>query len=337
MSINAKKSAVRNQLTYTNNQLTTFLSAQSSTVSLNTSSNVPVVSNGTYFVPLISVSSGSSSLNVNADLSYNANTSTLTLKNLTIQNPPVCYADASNSYDLINKAHLNKYVGDYTQGWLCDDWLTGDVSGSLRWVSTLVSSGTITSQTSEAGHIGIVRLNTANSVANSSAALSLNANIGYSSSKIKSLRFVARPVLNNNLGSLVIYLGIGDTLASSTNIAAWRYNATATTASTNKWECIVNGSIKYSLSSIDAASPLNDYFDNKWAVFEIEFDSLGYPSFYITLQGTTARTLVYRENTTAVTTTTLIRPFVYINSITGASKQLDVDYVDWLYTNMTRG
>jgi hypothetical protein len=282
------------------------------------------------------VSSGSSSLNVNADLSYNANTSTLTLKNLTIQNPPVCYADASNSYDLINKAHLNKYVGDYTQGWLCDDWLTGDVSGSLRWVSTLVSSGTITSQTSEAGHIGIVRLGTANSVANSSAALSLNANIGYSSSKIKSLRFVARPVLNNNLGSLVIYLGIGDTLASSTNTAAWRYNATGTTASTNKWECIVNGSIKYSLSSLDAASPLNNYFDNKWVAFEIEFDSFGYPSFYITLQGTTNRTFVYRENTTPVATTTLIRPFVYINSITGVSKQLDVDYVDWLYTNMSR-
>ena len=83
-------------------------------------------------------------------------------------------------------------------------------------------------------------------------------------------------------------------------------------------------------------SPLNNYFTNQWVVFEIEFDSLGYPSFYITLQGTTARTLVYTENTTSVSTTTLIRPFVYINSITGTDKQLDVDYVDWLYTNMSR-
>jgi len=337
MSINAKKSAVRNQLTYTNNQVANYLSIQTSTVSLNTTSNVPIVSNGTYYIPLISTSSGSSGLNINADLSYNANTSTLTLKNLTVQNPPVCYADASNSYDLINKGFLNKYVGDYTQGWLYEDWLTGDVSGSLRWISTVANSGTITSQTSEAGHIGIVRINTANNTNNSSATLTLNANIGYSSSKIKSLRFVARPVLNNNLGSLVIYLGIGNNLASSANIAAWRYNATTTAANTNKWECIVNGNVKYTLSSLDEASPLNDYFDNEWVVFEIEFDSLGYPSFYITLEGITARTLVYRENTAVVTTTTLIRPFVTINSITGASKKLDVDYVDWLYTNMTRG
>ena len=83
MSINAKKSAVRNQLTYTNNQVANYLSIQTSTVSLNTTSNVPIVSNGTYYIPLISTSSGSSGLNINADLSYNANTSTLTLKNLT--------------------------------------------------------------------------------------------------------------------------------------------------------------------------------------------------------------------------------------------------------------
>ena len=334
MSINAKKSAVRNQLTYTNNQLSQVFSVNSGIVSLNTSSNVPVVSNGNYFIPLVSVSSGSSGLNVNADISYNANTSTLTLKNLTVQNPPVCYADASNSYDLINKAHLNKYVGDYTQGWVYDDWLTGDVAGSLRWVSIVTSSGTITSQTSEAGHIGIVRLNTANNIANSSAALSINANIGYSSSKIKSLRFLARPLVNGNLGSVQIYFGIAD--FAFANIAAWRYYAVDTTASANKWECFVNGNVKFSLSSLDAASPLNGYFNNQWVVFEIEFDSLGYPSFYITLQGTTDRTFVYKENTTAVSTTTLIRPVVYIQSLTGTSKQVDVDYVDWLYTNMTR-
>lgn len=336
MSINAKKSAVRNQVTMANNQLSQVFSVNSGIVSLNTSSNVPVVSNGNYFIPLVSVSSGSSGLNVNADISYNANTSTLTLKNLTIQNPPVCYTDANNSYDLINKAHLNKYVGDYTQGWLCEDWLTSTAAGTLNWTSTVANSGTITSQTSEAGHIGIVRLNTANSFANSSAALSLNTNIGYSSSKIKSLRFLARPIPNDNLGSVVVYLGIGDNLASSANIAAWRYNATATTASTNKWECIVNGSIKYSLSSLAAASPLNRYFNNQWVLFEIEFDSLGKPSFYISLQGTTGRTFVYRENTTAVSTSILLRPFVYINSITGSDKQIDVDYVDWLYTNMSR-
>ena len=334
MSINAKKSAVRNQLTYTNNQLSQVFSVNSGIVSLNKSSNVPVVSNGNYFIPLVSVSSGSSGLNVNADISYNANTSTLTLKNLTVQNPPVCYADASNSYDLINKAHLNKYVGDYTQGWVCDDWLTGDVAGSLRWVSTVVSSGTITSQTSEAGHIGIVRLNTANNIANSSSALSLNANIGYSSSKIKSLRFLARPMPNSNLASVQIYFGIAD--LAFTNITAWRYYAGDTTASANKWECFVNGNVKFSLSSLDAQSPLNGYFNNQWVVFEIEFDSLGYPSFYITLQGTTDRTFVYKENKTAVSTTTLIRPVVYIQSLTGTSKQVDVDYVDWLYTNMTR-
>jgi hypothetical protein len=333
MSINAKKSAVRNQLTYTNNQLANVFTVNSGTVSLNTSSNVPVVSNGNYFIPLVSVSSGSSGLNVNADLSYNANTSTLTLKNLTVQNPPVCYADASNSYDLINKAHLNKYVGDYTQGWVCDDWLTGDVAGSLRWVSTVASSGTITSQTSDAGHIGIVRLNTANNIANSSASLTLNANIGYSSSKIKSLRFLARPLVNGNLGSVQIYLGISDSAA--TNIAAWRYNATTTVANPNTWECIVNGNVRYTLSSL-GESPLNNYFTNQWVVFEIEFDSLGYPSFYITLQGTTARTLVYRENTTAVPTSIMIRPFMNILSYTGDVKQLDVDYVDWLYTNMSR-
>lgn len=339
MSINSRKSAVRNQVTMINNQLSQVFSVNSGIVSLtntNTSSATSFVSNGNYFIPLVSKLTGDVSLNVNTDLSYNASTNTLLLKNLTIQNPPVCYADASNSYDLVNKAHLNKYVGDYTQGWLCEDWLTSTAAGTLNWTSTVVNSGTTTSITSEVGHVGIVRLSTANGINNSSATLTTNTSICYTSPKIKSLRFLVRPIPNGNLGSVTVNLGIGNSGNSSTSLASWRYNATASTASTNKWECIVNGTIKYSLSSLDAASPLNSYFNNKWVLFEIEFDSLGKPSFYITLIGTTDRTLVYRENTLVVDTTILIRPFVYINSITGLDKQIDVDYVDWLYSGMNR-
>jgi len=324
MSINSKKSAVRNQLTMVNNQLANVV-------------NINLISNGNYYIPLLSGSTGAEGVYVNSDLSYNATTNTLMLKNLTVQNPPVCNANASNSYDLINKGFLNKYVGDYTQGWIYDDWLTGDVSGNLKWISTVTNSGTVTSQISEINHAGIVRLNTSNGNNNSSAALSLNTTISYSSSKIKSLRFLARPLVNGDLSGVVVYFGIGNSLASSGNIAAWRYDASGSVSNTNKWECIVNGNIKYKLSNLDTLSPLNDYFVNKWVVFEIEFDSSGKPSFYITLVGTTYRTLVYSEITTAVTTTQMIRPFVYINSVTGSSKQVDVDYVDWLFTNITRG
>ena len=136
--------------------------------------------------------------NNNTDLSFNTTSNTLITKNLVIQNPPSCYVDASNSYDLVNKSHMNKYVGfDLSQGdrFYSEDWITGNTQGSFNWelsakngnISTPhITIGNIIknpqgNDTLAINNVGILRLYSQNSVGYKTVSLP----ISYNTDKLK--------------------------------------------------------------------------------------------------------------------------------------------------------
>jgi hypothetical protein len=240
--------------------------------------------------------------------------------------------DASNSYDLVNKSHMNKYVGfDLYAGnkWYCEDWIRGVVSGNFNWVTTLTSGGTITAIASDISHVGIVRL-TLGSNTNSSCLLTLPTNIGFFSSKVKSLRFLVRPFENANIGNVLVYYGIGNNSNSSTQHASWIYrNTPLISPVTQSWNCNINGTFVSQVPNV--GNFLNSRLDNKWLLFEIEFDSIGKPSFYITLLRETNRILIYKEEgMNIVSTEVLIKPYAYMKNESTVSKSNLIDYIDWV-------
>jgi len=268
--------------------------------------------------------------NDNKDLSFNTTSNSLITKNLVIQNQPSCYVDASNSYDLVNKSYMNKYAGfDLSEGYrfYSEDWIRGDVSGNFNWVTTLTSGGTITAIASDISHVGILKLNTTTST--NSAMLSLQQSIWFFSTKLKSIRYLVRPFPDTAVGRNTTHIGISSNITTPTASASWYYNSTVSSASPNKWECYVNNTSQKNLSTFGVTA-LNSAFDTKWVLFEIEFDSLGYPSFYITLLGVTNRTLVHKETTNVVDTTSQLRPYIYIKNNSSGPKNIDIDYIDWV-------
>jgi hypothetical protein len=266
--------------------------------------------------------------NDNRDLSFNTTSNNLITKNLVIQNPPSCYVDASNSYDLVNKSHMNKYVGfDLYAGnkWYCEDWITGDVSGNFNWNVTVTSGGIVRPESANVSHVGIVRLRL-DTNANSSCLLTLPTNIGFFSSKLKIIRFLSRSLIDTlNVGNVFVYYGVSNDCGNiSAKHASWVYKG-----STQCWECNLNGNTLYTLLN-SGSNVLYSRFANQWVLFEIEFDSLGHPSFYIRLLGVTERTLIYKESTLVVDTTALLRPYAYIKNESSVRKEMEIDYIDWV-------
>lgn len=299
------------------NQITTLINKSITKQSFQQS-----IANADYYVSLYQ--------NDNRDLSFTTTSNTLITKNLVIQNPPSCYVDASNSYDLVNKSHMNKYVGfDLSNGyrWFCEDWITGDLSGKYNWVTTLANGGTAFLLESVIEHVGIVRLGVGNTSSNSILTLPLTT--CFFSTKLKSIRYLARPISNGNVGNVTVHVGLSSNVNGLIATASWYYSSTSTSSSPNNWECYVNNTSKKKLSTFGVTT-LNSPFNAKWVLFEIEFDSLGYPSFYITLLGVTGRTLVHKETTNVVDTTSQLRPYIYIKNNLNNAKTFDIDYIDWV-------
>uniref|UniRef100_A0A6C0DNI2 Uncharacterized protein n=1 Tax=viral metagenome TaxID=1070528 RepID=A0A6C0DNI2_9ZZZZ len=270
--------------------------------------------------------------NDNKDLSFNTTSNSLITKNLVIQNQPACYVDASNSYDLVNKSQMNKYAGfDLSAGYrfYSEDWIRGDVSGNFNWIATTASSGTVTTIASDISHVGIVKLGVANNNSSSTSILTLPITTWFFSKNIKSIRYLVRPLSDNNYGNATAHVGISSNVNGLIATASWYYSSTTSSASPNKWECYVNNISQKYLSTFGVTA-LNSTFATKWVLFEIEFDSLGYPSFYITLLGVTNRTLVHKETINVVDTTSQLRPYIYIKNNSGNPKTFDIDYIDWV-------
>jgi len=219
MPIHTKKAAIRNREVFFNNQISNVFVNNGGRVSINPyayayaipkydvkTATTSLAVSGTYRIPLVSTTSGNQGLNTSASLLYNTNTNTLQVQNLTTTYLPQCSQVPTETNQLVNKAYLDQYVGSYNQLWIYDDWLTGDVSGSLKWE---VSTNTISSSViSEPGHAGIVRLRRN---LGQNGYMKLNDKIGFTSKTIKCVRFLVRPFATNsgNINSVDLRLHLG--------------------------------------------------------------------------------------------------------------------------------
>ena len=298
--------------------------------------------NPTKYIGLISSTNGNQGINTSTNLLYNINYDKLQLNNLSTTNPPMCSAIPVNSNDLINRAYLNSFVGDYTQGWIYDDWITGDASGSLNWV--IDSSNNTSMLSSDAsGHIGIIKLTR---TFQNFTSLKPNNSITFDSTTNIRVRFLIRPFSNSSVEYTQIrlllsaYLGNVDysaNSANSANMASWVFDtsgvAVGTVSANTKWQCMVNSNTPDAYYTYGLSE---NSLRNKWVLFEIELNNQK-PSFYITVIGETNRTLVYQENTKTIATNVLLVPHIILQAgSVSSTTTFDVDYIDIKYNNMTR-
>jgi len=349
MPIHTKKAAVRNREVSINNQIASIFVNNNGTVSINPNA-VPIYDvktattslaiSGTYQIPLVSSTSGNQVFNKSTNLVYDTSTNKLTVPNLTTTYLPKCSAVPDVSNQLVNKAYLDQYLGDYKQIWLYDDFMTGSSSGSLGWV--IVQSGSFSGFNeipSERGHSGIFRLQ--RGFGNAYIHLKLNDFVGFTSKTIKCVRFMVKPFAanTNNIETTYIQMYLGNLTANNpttndySNSAYWCFksdNKFDTNTQIN-WRCSVNDR-----DTIKSESPYTGTLANKWVLFEIELNQQK-PSFYITVMGETARTLVYSEPTLTINSSVFIKPYIVSSSITnnsGVGPSLDIDYIDILYNKL---
>jgi hypothetical protein len=329
MSIYRKKSAVINSQVRIRNELSQVFALTNNNnnnlgISINTT--VPVNSTNTiattnvignmskqYYISLISSTTGYQTINTSTNLLYNTDTDNLQLNNLSTINPPSCSATPVNSNDLINKAYLNSFVGDYTQGWIYDDWITGDASGSLNWnVDRPANASIIESDAS--GHIGILRLN-----GNGNITLYFNLGNSFYYSNIKSVKFIVKPFSDLHSGNEFVFIGLSNGYNAITNDSVGFYKNQGSGWFYVMNRAIINTNVYYTL-------PVN--IQKKWILFEIEITN-NIPIFYITIENG-SRQVACAPGTT-ITTTTLVSPVIRqtLNSI-------DIDYIDLKYTGLTR-
>lgn len=332
MSIYRKKSAVinsqvriRNELsqvfvpTNNNNNLGISINTTVPVNSTNTIATTNVIGNMSkqYYISLISSTTGYQTINTSTNLLYNTDTDNLQLNNLSTINPPSCSATPVNSNDLINKAYLNSFVGDYTQGWIYDDWITGDASGSLNWnIDKPANASIIASDAS--GHIGILRLN-----GNGSITLYFRLGNSFYHSNIKSVKFIVKIVKPDSGGSSNNYIFIG--LSSGYNAVSNESVGFYKDQNTG-WFYVMNGA---KINTVADAILKNATENKKWIIFEIEITN-NIPTFYITIENG-SRQLACAPETIITTTTTLVSPV-----IRETHNIIDVDYIDLKYSGITR-
>ena len=364
MPIHTKKAAVRNREVSINNQIASIFVNNNGAVSINQdavpkyeskTATTSLAISGTYRIPLVSASSGVQGLNTSANLVYDTNTNTLQVQNLTTIYSPQCSVVPTQPTQLVNKAYLDQYVGDYKQQWIYDDWLTGDVSGSLNWRFSKGGVDVAGLQSlyfkvipSEPGHPGIVRIE--RPAGDAFTNIRINNNIRFTSNMIKCVRFMVRPFalnLNDISGIettfIQMYLGNFTTLGplnnDYSNSAHWNFRSNVVFGINDEinWTCHVKNR-----DNSKAESPYKGTLANKWVLFEIELNNQK-PSFYITVMGETNRTLVYEELTETINSSVFIEPYI-VNARISNNKtkspqsfygpSLDIDYVDILYNKL---
>jgi hypothetical protein len=345
MPIHTKKAAIRNREVFFNNQISNVFVNNGGTVSINPdaipkyeskTATTSLAVSGTYRIPLVSSTSGNQALNTSASLLYNTNTNTLTVPNLTTTYLPQCSQVPTETNQLVNKAYLDQYVGSYNQLWIYDDWLTGDVSGSLNWsfVNNSANQSSFYIIPSEPGHAGIVRLRRGR---DGFPYIKLyDNNISFYSTTIKCVRFMVRPfpyeINSNSIASADVRLYLGRTSSNNpttTDVAYWHFNGGSGLTDINadkNWSCTV-GSETYNYNKGTLA--------NKWVLFEIEFNQQ-IPSFYITVMGETSRTKV-GNFTTIISSIAKLDLYIFCRRYSNPDGQppaIDIDYVDITYNKI---
>jgi len=332
MPIHTKKAAVRNREVSINNQIASIFVNNNGVVSINPNAvpkyesktaTTSLAISGTYLIPLVSATSGLQGLNKSANLLYDTNTNTLQVQNLTTSYLPQCSAVPTQSNQLVNKAYLDQYVGSYNQQWIYEDWLTGDVSGNLKWVIHLANGGGVR-EICNISNNGGVRLTT---YSNAGISYYLNSNSFFYPNVVKCIRFLITPFPINSYNTAYIRIGLvryysaAMNYSNSSNVensAVWVYD------SNNSWGCYVN--------STTASKYYNGgNLQSKTVLFEIEFNN-SKPTFYITVIGETTRTLVYTETINSVGNYQLT-PNV-VSQVGSGTSTIDIKYMDITYNKI---
>jgi hypothetical protein len=292
------------------NQIATLLNKSNTT-------NLPQplqqsTANSNYYVSLYQ--------NDNKDLSFNTTSNSLITKNLVIQNPPSCYLDASNSYDLVIKSHMNKYVGfDLSQGdrFYSEDWITGITKGSFNW-DLSADNQNITTEismvTSTINNIGILRLYSHNTVGYKT----VSSQISYNTAKLKKMSFVATFSNGRNLDFRIGFFDNKLATSSSNNIGfRLLSNGTNGLIDINAFN---SGSSNNISSAISVA--------NKWLLLEIQKNN---NNLVFSVKNLTDNIILGTVNTTRSSD---FDGYIsmYFTSGTGTvnSRYVFIDYIDWV-------
>jgi len=258
--------------------------------------------------------------NDNRDLSFNTSLNTLITKNLVIQNPPSCYVDASNSYDLVNKSHMNKYVGfNLSQGdrFYSEDWITGITKGSFNWELSAQNQNITTDismVTSTINNIGILRLYSHNTVGYKTVSLP----ISYNTAKLKKMSFVVTFSNGRNLDFRIGFFDNKLATSSSNNIGfKLLSNGTNGLIDINAFN---SGSSNIISSSISVAT--------KWLLLEIQKNN---NNLVFSVKNLTDNIILGTVNTTRSSD---FDGYIsmYFTSGTGVpnSRYVFIDYIDWV-------
>jgi len=331
MSIYRKKSAVINSQVRIRNELSqVFVPTNNNLgVSINTTAIVPVNTTNTiettniignmskqYYISLTTPSTnGYQSINTSMNLLYDISNDNLLLNNLSTTNPPTCSDTPTQSNDLINKSYLDSFVGDYTQCWIYEDFISSNAvqTTNFRWNYNGPLGTFITSDAS--GHIGIVR------ITGTCECFCMMTMLGHSN--LKSMRFLVNPFSNNTYnGTAKIFIGlkqVGPTDILTSNSIGFYKDAA------NGW-CYMMNNAKI---TTNVNYTLNNTLSSKWILFEIEINN-NIPTFYITIEGETNRILACAPGY-AITTISTINPVVYITA-----GNIDIDYFDVKLIGLTR-
>lgn len=276
--------------------------------------------------------------NPNSDMSFNNTTKALQTRNLVIQNPPVCYADTSNSYDLVNKAHLNKYVGfDLSNGdrWFCEDWTNGTTSGVYNW-DLSANNGNITteifmlnSSSVNLNHNGVLALYSYNTIGFKQARLPLI----FNSNKIKKMRFIVALTNGRNSGFSFGFFENGIFAASNKFFCG--YSAGGNNAGNGGYYFNINNSLKYNLDPINYPLGGDNILDvysvnNKWILMEIEQSVDKKLTFYMTNLTAGGIRVAYPTNDIISSYNGSIIFYYTSNTATSNSRYAYIDYVDWI-------
>jgi hypothetical protein len=305
------------------NQITTLLNKSNTSNTSNTPQTIQQsTANSNYYVSLYQ--------NDNKDLSFNTTSNSLITKNLVIQNPPSCYLDASNSYDLVKKSHMNKYVGfDLSQEdrFYSEDWITGITKGSFNWdlsadnqnITTEISM--VTSITNSQGdvtlginNVGILRLYSRNTVGYKTVSLPIR----YNTAKLKKMSFV---VTFSNGRNLDFRIGFFDNklATSSSNNIGFKLLSNGTNGLIDI-DTLNSGSSNNISSSISVAT--------KWMLLEIQKNN---NNLVFSVKNLTDNIILGTVNTTRSSDFDgYISMFFYANTTTANNRYVFIDYLDWV-------
>jgi len=265
--------------------------------------------------------------NDNTDLSFNTTSNTLITKNLAIQNPPSCYVDASNSYDLVNKSFLNKYVGfDLSGGYrfYSEDWITGITKGSFNW-DLSASNANITSEisiyNSQTNHPGIIRLTSRNAIGYKTVSLPIR----YNTLNVKTMRFITNLTTGVNVD---LRIGFFDNILDITNksLGFQIVNVTDNIGGAVNIRIITNSGSYTFPNTIPAINTM-------WLLFEIQKNN---NNLFFSVKNLSDNTIF---DTYSSDSTTMFEDFngnismYFRSSQTGNGSQnraAYIDYVDWV-------